>query len=33
LIVEWAKLHEQELLEAWEDHVAGRLPEAIAPLA
>ncbi len=32
LIVEWATLNEQELLEAWEDHADGRTPEPIAPL-
>ena len=32
LVVEWATLHEKELLEAWESHVAGEPPAAIEPL-
>jgi hypothetical protein len=31
-IVEWASLHQQELMNAWDSARAGRTPEKIAPL-
>jgi hypothetical protein len=30
-VVQWAGRHEQELLEAWEDHVSGQEPRKIEP--
>jgi hypothetical protein len=32
LIIEWASLHQQELLNAWDALRAGQTPEKIAPL-
>ena len=32
LVLEWASLHEKELLAAWEDQAAGREPKRIVPL-
>ena len=32
LVMEWAALHRQELLEAWEERAAGRMPRKIEPL-
>ena len=33
LVLEWAALHQQELSRAWEQRVAGRRIEPIAPLS
>lgn len=32
LVVEWAALHQSELLEAWQQRETGRRPRKIAPL-
>jgi hypothetical protein len=32
LVLEWASLHEKELVSAWQDQAAGRPPQRIAPL-
>ncbi|MBU6399359.1 MAG: DUF4160 domain-containing protein [Verrucomicrobia bacterium] len=32
LVMEWAVLHQQELLAAWNCCLSGKAPEAIAPL-
>jgi len=32
LVMEWASLHEKELVAAWKDQAAGREPRSIAPL-